>query len=59
MNSSILRGTLDCRILLTTIVETGRPGDWRAVAARHLGLHIPLEEVKHWIPPCVGEIVVW
>lgn len=59
MESLLLSQALHCAVLLTGVLKAGRgPGDWPAEGAGHLGLHVPLKEVEHGVPPGVGEVVV-
>lgn len=46
-------------VLLTGILQAGRrPGYGPTVWTRHCGLDVPLQEVKEWVPPGVGEVVI-
>lgn len=56
---SLFPCALNHGILLAGVLKAGRwPGDWPAVGAWHSSLNIPLQEVKQWVPPGVGEVVV-
>lgn len=57
--SSLFSPALHHGVFLTGVLQAGRrPRDWPAERAGHLGLDVPLEQVKHRVPPGVSEVVV-
>lgn len=56
---SLFASTLHHRIFLTGVLEaSGRPCHGPAERAGHLSQDVPLEKLKHRVPPGVSEVVV-